>query len=150
VTGDLVFTIRCVPPSVTAQMKRMVVRGGRPRFFHDARMKREVGTWAALLRPHQPRTPIDGPVELTIRMVYPHLQRTPARDRPQLIPKVSKPDASNAAKHLEDILVKMRFIGDDQDVARLTVEKWHGPEERVGIAIVIRHMTEGDVDGAHR
>lgn len=107
-------------------------------FFHDHRMEREAHTWAALLRPHRPDVPMSGAVELVIRLIYPHLKKTAKRDQVALRPKVSKPDAGNAAKHLEDTLVKMRFLEDDQQVARLTVEKWHGPSDQVGIRIDIR------------
>jgi Holliday junction resolvase RusA-like endonuclease len=137
VSAPIVVQLRCVPPSVTAQQKRVDTRGRRPRFYHGARMKREEATWAALLRPHQPPAPMTGAIALYIRLVYPHLSATAKRDRGLLIPKRSKPDAGNAAKHLEDLLAVMRFIEDDKAVARLTVEKWHGPEDQVGITIQI-------------
>ena len=134
----MTFTIRCVPPSVTAQQKRVAIIGGRPRFFHGAKMKAQERTWASLLQPHVPAQPVDGPIELRATLVYPHLKGTPKRDVHLVIPKASKPDADNAAKHLTDLLVTMRFIGDDAKIARLIVEKFHGPEACVGIQIAIR------------
>lgn len=101
-------------------------------------MVQEAQTWAALLRPHVPAHPMDGAVELHLVMVYPHLKRTRPAESSLRIPKVSRPDAGNAAKHLEDILVRMRFLGDDAAVARLIVEKWHGREADVGIYISIQ------------
>ncbi len=119
----MTFTIRCVPPSVTAQQKRRNPITGH--YFHGQRMVRETQTWDALLRPHVPAVPMLGPVELHIVMVYPHLKRTRLVESALLIPKVSKPDAGNASKMLEDLLSRMRFIGDDAAVSRLIVEKWH-------------------------
>ena len=136
-------TIRVVPPSITAQQKRArIVRGkaGKliPVFFHGRQMRAQQATWESLLQPHQPAEPMSGPLELQIRLVYPHLKATPKRDQDRLIPKVSKPDGGNASKHLEDVLVRMRFIEDDMLVSRLCVEKFHGPEPMVGIRIQIR------------
>lgn len=135
--------LKCLPPTVTAQTKRLSMVNGRPRFFHNPRLKREEITWGALLLPHQPKTPLDGPIALSLSLTYPHLSATPKRDRELVIPKVSRPDAGNVSKHLEDMLVRLRFIHDDQQVAKLTVEKFHGPESQVGIFITIRQMGHG-------
>ena len=140
--------LRVVPPSVTAQQKRVRVVHGKPVFFHGAKMRAEANTWASLLNGRQPLAPMAGPVALAIRLVYPHLKATPKRDLERFIPKVSKPDAGNAGKHLEDVLVKLRFLEDDQQVARLTVEKWHGPESQVGIGIKIEPLS-GQENGTY-
>ena len=39
------ITLRCVPPSITAQQKRVHVVHGKPVFFHGARMRREEQEW---------------------------------------------------------------------------------------------------------
>lgn len=142
------IVLRCLPPSTTAQQaKRVQVvrnRQGRhvPRFYRSDAIEREAHTWAVLLRSHVPRQPLDGPVALSVRLVYPHVSRTPKRDQGHVIPKVSKPDASNVSKELEDVLVKMRFLHDDQQVARLVVEKFHGPADQVGIRLCLAPFTE--------
>lgn len=142
------LSIRCVPPSITAQKKRVHVIQGkdgkhRPVFFHGAKMKAEEQTWTSLLSPHVPEAPLDGPLILHVRMVWPHLKATRQADRERLIPKVSKPDCSNVSKHLEDLLVKLRFIVNDAHVARHVVEKFHGPEAQIGIRIVIQEWNIG-------
>ncbi len=142
--------LRCVPPSTTAQQgKRLQIvrnRQGRyvPRFFRSPEIEREAHTWAVLLRPHAPAVPLVGPVALSVTLIYPHRSRTPKRDAVRLIAKVSKPDAGNAAKDLEDTLVRLRFLEDDQQVARLLVEKWHGPADQVGIRIQIRPLASAE------
>lgn len=143
VVDALDIRLQVVPPSVTAQQKRLVVVGGRPVFFHGSRMRAEQATWEALLTPYRPEMPFSGPVSLSICLVYPHRKATPKRDQERLIPKVSKPDGANACKHLEDVLVRMRFIEDDMLVSRLVVEKWWGPESAVGIRIRIAPTGEG-------
>lgn len=135
------ITIRCVPPSITAQMKRVAIIQGKPRFFHSREMKGQEATWASLLQPHQPAQPMDGALSLSMRLVYPHLKSVRKDDVHKLVPKISKPDVGNACKHIEDLLTKLRFITDDARIARLVVEKFHGPEADVGIQIQIAHFT---------
>lgn len=137
-TGGVIdVALRCVPPNVTAQQKRVRIVHGKPMFFHGAAMQREERTWAALLAPHAPPAPLDGPLALTVRMVWPHLKSARKGDVHRLLPKTSKPDCSNVTKHLEDLLVKLRFIVNDAHVARHVIEKFHGPESAVGIRIQI-------------
>lgn len=141
----IAFTLPVVPPKVTAQQKRVHVVNGKPVFFHGSAMRREEKTWQALMAPYAPATPIEGPVSLSVRLVYPHLKTARKGDRERLLPKGSKPDADNVAKHAIDLLSKLRFIEDDQRVARLTVEKWFGPASLVGIRIQIAPLgAEGE------
>lgn len=133
--------IACIPPSTTAQMKRVRIVGGKPVFFHSKQMQQETATWAALLRPFVPAAPIEGPVRLVVVGIWPHMKDTKKADQPRLLPKTSKPDASNYAKHLEDLLVKMRFLADDSRVASITVEKWRGPAAQVGIRLFVEPLT---------
>lgn len=130
--------LRCQPPKTTAQQKRMSMRSGRPVFFHSSKQESEAHTWAVLLSPHRPSVPMVGPVALSLRAVYPHTAGTRKRDRASLLPKATRPDCDNLSKHLIDVLAHMRFIEGDQQVARLVVEKWHGPADQVGIGIEIR------------
>lgn len=145
------IAIKCVPPSITAQQKRVHVVHGKPVFFHGKQMRAQEATWSSLLQPYQPDAPMDGPLSLSMRMIYPHLKATAKRDRDRLVPKISKPDIGNAAKHIEDLLTRLRFITDDARIARLTLEKWHGPEPRVGIQIEIMEFlgvyTAGLIEG---
>lgn len=135
------IVLRCVPPSTTAQQGKRVrvvrTRTGRhvPRFYRSAAIQRAAHTWATLLQPHIPAQPIVGPVSLGVSLVYPHLQCTAKRDQVSMRPKTSKPDLGNAVKEIEDVLVRLRFLEDDQQVGRLTAEKWHGPADQVGIYI---------------
>lgn len=135
--SGITVQLRCIPPSVTAQQKRLHIVGGKPVFFHGAKQRAQEETWSSLLMPHVPDAPLDGPLELFVRLVWPHNKTAPKRDRDRLIPRISRPDTGNVSKHLEDLLTRMRFITDDSRVARLVVEKFHGPESAVGITIQI-------------
>lgn len=129
--------LKVCPPFTTAQMKRVKVINGKPRFFHGAAMKREEATWIALLSQYAPAAPMDGPLSLSIRMTYPHLKSVSKRDADRVIPKTTRPDLDGAVKHLTDQLTRLRFIEDDARVAQLTVSKFHGPAHAVGIDIQI-------------
>lgn len=127
--------LKCVPPSVTAQQKRATFVGGKPVFWHDKRMQREVVTWTTLLHPYQIASPLDTPLTMTVCLVWPHTKATPKRDRARYLPKVTKPDVDDVAKHLIDQFAKLRFITDDAIITRVVIEKWRGPEASVGIRI---------------
>lgn len=145
----IAISIKCVPPSITAQQKRVTFVNGKPRFFHGGKMQEQTATWTSLLQPYQPEAPLDGPLSLSIRLVYPHLKAVKKTDAHRLLPKITKPDAGNASKHLEDLLARMRFITDDARIARLLVEKFHGPEFEVGIRIHIAAFTNQPCEVAH-
>lgn len=130
-----------VPPRTTAQQKRVRVVNGRPVFFQPRAMRAEELTWVSLLAPHVPAVPLDGPLALSIRLIYPHLSSVRKADAARVIPKATKPDAGNVVKHLEDVLTRLRFIEDDARIARLCVEKYHGPACAVGITIQIAPFT---------
>ncbi len=139
--SSVLIEIRCVPPSTTAQQgKRQVMVKGKPMFFKDDKIVREEQTWAALISPYRLPAPILGPVECTIRLVYPHLKSVKAKDREFFYPKDSKPDADNAAKALVDLFSKLRFVDDDKQIASFAITKFRGPESSVGIRIELRPM----------
>lgn len=93
----IAFTIKCVPPSITAQQKRVRFVNGKPMFFHGGKMQEQTATWTSLLQPYQPPAPMDGPLSLSVRLVYPHLKSTKKTDVHKLIPKTSKPTPAEVA-----------------------------------------------------
>lgn len=133
----MIIHLKCLPPSVTAQQKRVRVIGGKPVFFHGASMQRERQTWAALLAPFVPAVPIQGAIKLTIIGIWPHPKSARKADQSRVLPKTTKPDCSNFAKEIEDQLARMRFMDDDARVSTLHLEKWCGPTDDVGIHIAI-------------
>lgn len=134
------IAIRTEPPTITAQMKRVVVVNGRPRFFHSREMQQQEALWSGLLQPFQPPQPLDGPLAVTIRLIYPHLKSVKKADVHKLIPKTSSPDLDNVVKMLADLLTKLKFVVDDSRIARLTAEKFFGPQMSTGVEIQISHF----------
>lgn len=145
----LSFRIACVPPTVTHHHKKIITiktrdgrqfnkLGDKPELQHARAMLEE------LLLPHQPSTPITGPVALSLEFTWPWLAKHSKRMRMlHRIPMTSRPDGSNCAKTLEDRLTALRFIEDDNAVVDLRVTKWWG--DTPGIAITIAPFVDGVV-----
>lgn len=124
-----------VPPTTTAQMKRVRVIRGRPMFFKNKASVQAEGDYLTLLQPHQPPAPMPGALELAITFVWPHLAGTAAKRRQLEMPKTTRPDLDNSAKQITDCLVKLQFLYDDGQIARLVLSKFHGPAGRVSITL---------------
>lgn len=138
------ITLHILPPKTTSQMKRQVSTPNGPRFYKSAAQKRVEHTYLSLLAPYRPDVPMVGPVSLDVTFTWPHLASTPKRLRYRTLPKATRPDADNIVKSLQDSLVRLRFVNDDGQIAKLSLSKRHGPESKVGIQIVIVPMgTEG-------
>lgn len=128
------FFIPCVPPKTTHHSKRIVRVGKFSKLADTPALSSARAFWAGILQPHAPATPVDGPVELGLIFTWPWRSGdSKAVRRYGRIPCRVKPDASNIAKSVEDILVALRFLEDDNQVARLVVEKWIG--DRPGIKV---------------
>lgn len=134
------ITLAVLPPKTTSQMKRQVWTPAGPRFYKSNAQKTVEHTYLSLLTPFQIPEPMTGPVALAVTFVWPHLASTPKRDRARRIPKTTRPDADNIVKALQDCLVRLRFVHDDGQIARLMLEKFHGPEAQVGIRIQMAPM----------
>lgn len=130
------FFLPCVPPRVNHQRKRIVRVGPWTRLADAPELVAAKQTLETLLLPHQPPSPFDGPVALSLEFTWPWLasdsKRTRALGR---VPHTSRPDCSNVAKTLEDRLVVLRFLEDDSQVVDLRVRKWRG--ETPGIRVVL-------------
>jgi Holliday junction resolvase RusA-like endonuclease len=146
---DLVLP--CVPPRSTHHAKKVVtikLRDGRQ--FSKLADKPELTSarefYVALLRPHMIETPIEPPISLCLEFTWPWRasDSTKLRARFDRIPSVVKPDCSNAAKTLEDILAGLGFIPGDEKVAELIVRKFIG--SKPGLRIRIGTIAPGAVE----
>lgn len=134
---SLEFRVSCVPPKTTHQRKKIVRVGKWIRLGDTDELVAAKGLLEELLLPHQPASPVLGPVTLRLDFEWPwlasHSRRTREKGR---IPHTSKPDLTNVAKTLEDRLVALRFMEDDANVVNLLVSKWWGDSPGIIIAIV--------------
>jgi len=130
------FHLPIIPPKTTSQTKRLVMIGGKPRFFHKASHQAAESDLLTLCAEYAPDKPIEGPVELYVVYIFPWRKSEPQRNRGKgLIYHTSRPDAGNLAKLLEDVLTKLQFWRDDSQVARQMVSKFWG--EYPGIRVMI-------------
>jgi Holliday junction resolvase RusA-like endonuclease len=125
------------PSSTTAQQKGIRIVNGRPMFFKKSKVVREGNMLVALLSPYRPQAPYRGPLSLEIGFTFPHLKSAPKKILALKVPKETRSDLDNLSKELIDLFAKLGFIEDDAQIARMLLEKWHGPEDQVGIRIRI-------------
>lgn len=124
-----------VVPKTTHHAKRIVRCGGFSRLADSDALNAAKDFWRQLLIPFRPEAPLDGPVGMWMRLVWPYRASEPKRNRRGLVPHTSKPDCSNVAKTVEDRLVELGFLRDDAQIVCLEVDKWWGPTGEVRIRI---------------
>jgi Holliday junction resolvase RusA-like endonuclease len=129
----LTFTLPIDPPTTTAQMKRMAIVNGKPRFFHSRAMKAQVETWELFLAKHRPAQPLDGPLALSVAFFYAHTRES-RRDGETTF-KATRPDLDGVCKHFIDTMQGAGFFHDDGQIARLELEKWHAIAPRIQVTI---------------
>jgi Holliday junction resolvase RusA-like endonuclease len=137
----LSFKIEGVPPSTTAQGKRLNRATGR--FFASPAHAADMEALRLKMRAHRPKTPLEGPIQLTIVATWPYPKNTPKCAQIGRRPKLSKPDADNFAKGIQDCLVAEGFFIDDAKVWSLSVLKFYGLPEMVGIQVWIGNTWDG-------
>jgi len=131
------FTIYTKP---AGQMRaRATIRGRHATVYKAAKQEQREQTLAALLVPHKPSTPLEGPVLLYVNAVFACPASKSKKWREDAlcgrIRPTTKPDADNIGKHLKDVLTQMQFWGDDKQVVELVVRKWYGVRDRIDITL---------------
>lgn len=133
------FHLPIVPPRTTSQTKRLVIMGGKPRFFPKKEHLAAENDLLTLCSPYAPGTPLSGPISLRVEFVFPwRTNETIRRRQMGRIPCNTRPDCDNLVKLVSDVLGKLRFYGDDGQIADLRVTKSWG--DRVGITVAIDPM----------
>ena len=130
------FHIPINPPKTTSQTKRLVMIGGRPRFFHKKEHQQAEGDLLTLMSAYAPPEPLTGPLALRIDFVFPW-RKSETKKRLALgkCPNDTRPDCDNIAKLVGDVLTKLRFYNDDGQVADSHVTKAWG--DKVGITVFL-------------
>ena len=139
------FKVDCIPPTRTAQEKRLQVVKGKPMFFHDKKAKSNEELLAGLFEPFQPDEPIRGAVELQVIVTWPwrkgDLNTKAKRERAARLGYdyyEGKPDLDNFVKGVQDLLAAMLFIEGDQKVVALYALKYVGSQPGIEIKITRR------------
>jgi len=130
------FHLPIVPPKATSQTKRLVMVGGKPRFFAKKEHQSAENDLMLLCSAHVPNYHLIGPVRLSVKFVFPFRKsETKRRMGMGILPNDSRPDCDNLVKLVGDVLTKLQFYKDDGQVSDLRVSKFWG--ERVGITVTI-------------
>lgn len=139
--------IPCNIPTVTAHQKGAFAVGGRVRFFKKKRVVESENSFHALLHPHRPEYPFDGPVCLCIGFVFPWRKSEAKRviKNYSLYPIQTRPDLSNLIKTIEDVMTTLRFWNDDGQISTLNISKQYG--DRPGIRLNITQDYALDKEG---
>lgn len=132
------FHLAIVPPKATSQTagKRIAIIRGKPMFFKNQKAQSAENDLTLLASRHAPEKPMEGPIHLEVAFSWPWRASEPKKNRLQgAMAHTSKPDCSNAIKMLEDVLTKLRFWNDDNQVASLRVTKWWSDEPGITVTI---------------
>lgn len=129
----------CIPPRRTAQQKGAMVRNGRVMFFTKHAVEVEQQTMIGLILSRLPAgwEPLDGPVEVAVRLCYPYRKNEPKRvvAAGEEIPHGARPDLDNILKGCLDAIVKAQVIRDDGQIAGLSALKTWGPKGYWGFRV---------------
>ena len=137
------FFVTCIPPKSTQQHNVRIFRGktgkafiGKSKTNKAAQAQQHL---AALLSPHAPEKPLDGPLSMTVTWSYPWRKSEPKKNRiAGARPCDTRPDVDNLTKGLCDTMTRCGFWNDDSQIAELTFRKnW---ADRPGIQIAISKL----------
>ena len=125
------FTLNITPPTVTAQEHKIRVVNGRPLFYDTSRLKAARSMFHTELRQHAPKTPLEGPVFLTVEW------RFATKAHPDGAFRVTRPDTDNLQKLLKDCMTIVGFWRDDAQVCREEViKRWSRTNPGLRIKVV--------------
>jgi len=102
----------------------------------------------ALLLPHAPKKPLEGPVSLIINAVFqrPASHYGSGRNQDRLKPSapmdyIQKPDGTNISKAIEDVMNGI-FWKDDTQVTAICFRSWENKDHQEGLYIELRSGPE--------
>lgn len=108
-----------VPPKSTFQQ--------RDRNFHQtASCRLAMAQWKAILEPYLPQTPFTGALYFRMVVTWPHTRESLKQNAGNPVLKTTRPDGVNILKGVEDIMTKLGFWQDDNQLAIETIERWYG------------------------
>ena len=113
------FFMPMVPPTVTAQEHKVMIRNGRPVFYDPPELKVARQKLMGVLAQHKPDERCSGPVRLIVKWLFPVVGSHEDGDW-----KTTKPDTDNLQKLLKDCMTDCGFWEDDALVVSELVEKF--------------------------
>ena len=145
----MMFKLKMIPPTATAQQKGERVVGG---YIHHYK-KKNVAAAEAILRdallPYVPAEPImDKPIRLNVIWMFPYpksaRKHKPGYDRN----KITRPDTDNLNKMLKDVMTDMGFWKDDALISMEHIWKVYSDEPGICISVNVMELDIGYTDEA--
>ena len=131
------FFLEMVPPTVTAQEKKVAIIHGKPLFYEPKKLKEARQILTLALSSHRPEKPLLGALELSVLWLFPK-----GKSHKDCEYRTTRPDTDNLEKMLKDCMTRVGFWKDDAQVAREIVEKrWSS--EPTGVSIKITELGGG-------
>lgn len=117
-------------PTVTAQMKRVSVRSGKPVFYADDKLRDAHDLFCAWLSQYKPPKPLEGPLCLFVAWRY------LAKGKNKIDTwKTTKPDTDNLIKLFKDCMAEVGYFHNDAQVVYEIQQKYYDDVE--GIAVFL-------------
>lgn len=120
-------------PTVTHQQKKVRVIRGKPQFYEPDELKETRTMFMELLAPYAPEEPMDGPLRLTTKWLFPKIKGTTNGQY-----KHTKPDTENLLKLPKDCMQELGFFVNDSRVASEITEKFWA--DTVGIYVRLENL----------
>ncbi len=120
-------------PTVTHQQKKVRVVHGKPQFYEPDELKETRAMFMELLAPYAPEEPLDGPLRLTTKWLFPKIKGTINGQY-----KHTKPDTENLLKLPKDCMQELGFFVNDSRVASEITEKFWS--DTVGIYVRLENL----------
>ena len=128
------FFMAMIPPTVTAQERKVTVHNGQPIFYDPPEVKNAKEKLIANLYKYHPMFPYREGVRLTVKWLFPKRKHKDGEY------KITKPDTDNLQKMLKDCMTLCGFWADDALVASEICEKFWA--DVPGIYIKIEELSE--------
>ena len=132
---QITFFMPMIPPTVTHQEHKVMVRNGKPFFYEPAELKTARAKLLDSVGRHKPKTPLIGPLRLVTKWIW---RKDGLREFKY---KPTKPDTDNLIKLLKDCMTKAGFWKDDAQIASEITEKFWG--DIPGIFISVETLDDG-------
>jgi len=106
-----------IPPTVTAQTRRVAVQNGKIMFYKSKRLKDAKALFIGELMLHRPDLPIEGAVALTVTW---HFFSKTHKEGDW---RITRPDTDNLQKLLKDCMTEAGYWKDDSQVCVEIISK---------------------------
>ena len=135
----MIFKLKMIPPTATAQQKGECIRAG---YIHHYK-KKNVAAAEAILRdallPYVPVVPItDKPIMLRVLWEFPYPKSSKKHQPGYCRNKITRPDTDNLNKMLKDVMTDIGFWKDDALICTECI--WKVWSDEPGINILIEEL----------